>query len=73
MTLAVDALDEFKESGEGLFDSLRGLTANNGPYIFATSLKKTRHLGCFRQFTYYIAQQCKGSCRTGLKTDETFG
>ena len=40
MTLAVDALDECKESRDDLFDSLRDLTANNGPSIFATSRKE---------------------------------
>ena len=40
ITLAVDALDECKESREDLFKALRDLTANNGPSIFATSRKE---------------------------------
>ena len=47
VTLAVDALDECKESREDLFDSLRDLTANNGPSIFATSRKEQDILDAF--------------------------
>ena len=47
VTLAVDALDECKESREDLFDSLRDLTANNGPSIFATSRKEQDILEAF--------------------------
>ena len=47
MTLTVDALDECKESRDDLFDSLRNLTANNGPSIFATSRKEQDILDAF--------------------------
>ena len=47
VTLAVDALDECKESREDLFDSLRGLTTNNGPSVFATSRKEQDILDVF--------------------------
>ena len=47
VVLAVDALDECKESREDLFNSLRSLTANNGPSIFATSRKEQDILEAF--------------------------
>ena len=47
VSLAVDALDECKESREDLFESLLSLTANNGPSIFATSRKEQDILDAF--------------------------
>ena len=47
VTLAVDAFDGCKESREDLFDSLRGLTTNNGPSVFATSRKEQDILDVF--------------------------